>query len=205
MQYQEALQYSNNGLDFVKFENHRLYDDSNNTQISNETQLSNSNIPPTSISNFSHIFKSKATMTDKIVGHKRNTELMISGDVINSAEPPNKRIDVLQTIELKRSISFTDSMQPNTDIQPMLNPAYHSDKLYNNRLHTDFEVINTLGSGIFGKVFQVTSKIDKNPYAIKVSRSSFRGANERKCMMNEVSTYTFGLVSMVFRLTDTII
>ena len=186
MNYQETFQHSNQGSEFAILEKNRLYSDSSNTQLSTESNkpVSNEITNYSSVNNFSHIFKSKVNVSDKSAGQKRNTLLMVPDD--NASELPNKRIEVLQNYDLKRSMSFTDSMQFNTDLPVFANAVSQVDNSKLNRLQTDFEVISTIGSGVFGKVFKVQSKIDNAPYAVKVSRSSFRGANERKSMMNEV-------------------
>jgi serine/threonine protein kinase len=57
------------------------------------------------------------------------------------------------------------------------------------RLMTDFELINVLGTGVFGTVYRARSKLDDVMYAIKRSRRRFRDSEDKNKMMHEVSDF----------------
>eukprot|EP00814_Leptocylindrus_danicus_P019766 CAMPEP_0116039804 /NCGR_PEP_ID=MMETSP0321-20121206/23877_1 /TAXON_ID=163516 /ORGANISM="Leptocylindrus danicus var. danicus, Strain B650" /LENGTH=592 /DNA_ID=CAMNT_0003519289 /DNA_START=14 /DNA_END=1792 /DNA_ORIENTATION=- len=54
------------------------------------------------------------------------------------------------------------------------------------RFETDFEMIDTLGSGSFGMVYRCLSRLDGCMYAIKAAKSECRGKNDRDRMLKEV-------------------
>lgn len=48
-----------------------------------------------------------------------------------------------------------------------------------NKFEQEFEIISLLGSGSFGNVYKVVSKIDNMLYAVKKSKQEFKGYNDR--------------------------
>jgi hypothetical protein len=55
------------------------------------------------------------------------------------------------------------------------------------RFHTDFDIIEEIGNGCFGKVFKVLSRLDGCMYAVKAGRRAARGESDRDRMLKEVS------------------
>lgn len=54
------------------------------------------------------------------------------------------------------------------------------------RFHDDFDIIQELGKGSFGTVYQVLSRLDGCMYAIKAAQRPAKGASDRDRMMKEV-------------------
>jgi serine/threonine protein kinase len=54
------------------------------------------------------------------------------------------------------------------------------------RFYSDFDVIEELGSGSFGNVFKVLSRLDGCMYAIKVAHRQAKGMLDKERMMKEV-------------------
>jgi len=54
------------------------------------------------------------------------------------------------------------------------------------RFQNDFEVIRTLGGGIFGTVYAARGIVDSAEYAVKKSKRRFHGDNDREKMMMEI-------------------
>ena len=194
----------------------RLYSDCSNTQTSNLSNAQpsqggglddNPNNTSITLNNFSHIFKSKITVDDNsnLTGHKR-TNLNSPAAEDDILTQPYKKLDVMNSSEknrqLERSTSFTAAIAETIVLDGGVNqllaeasaaaanfvkkaPQSHPPP-HVGRLQTDFTIVDVIGSGVFGKVYKVTGNIDKNSYAIKVSRRSFRGEQERISMVNEV-------------------
>ncbi|KAL4460013.1 hypothetical protein ABPG74_003539 [Tetrahymena malaccensis] len=53
------------------------------------------------------------------------------------------------------------------------------------RFEQDYEVLQVLGSGFFGTVYKCQNKIDKNIYAVKVTKEQIRGENSQKQILKE--------------------
>eukprot|EP01041_Mallomonas_annulata_P002940 gene2940-5778_t len=54
------------------------------------------------------------------------------------------------------------------------------------RLATDFDMVEIIGTGSFGTVYQARGKLDNVLYAVKRSHARFRGTIDRQRMMHEV-------------------
>lgn len=52
-----------------------------------------------------------------------------------------------------------------------------------------FDIKEKLGSGSFGDVYKVNSKLDGQDYAVKVSRDTFRGKSDRESKLQEVAKH----------------
>lgn len=181
----------------------RLYSESSNAQLSN-TQMSGEDasvlnasiMSVNTLNNFSHIFRSKASVGDHVAGHKRNNEVV--------DELPHKKLDISNSADrnrnLQRSSSFTAAMAETLTVDMNAecqgDPGSSSGCAGNSsssgitvpvgRLQSDFTVVDVVGSGVFGTVYEVVGKIDRNRYAIKVSRESFRGEHDKNRLVNEV-------------------
>ncbi|EAR91002.2 Serine/Threonine kinase domain protein (macronuclear) [Tetrahymena thermophila SB210] len=53
------------------------------------------------------------------------------------------------------------------------------------RFEQDYEVLQVLGSGFFGTVYKCQNRIDKNIYAVKVTKEQIRGENSQKQILKE--------------------
>jgi hypothetical protein len=56
------------------------------------------------------------------------------------------------------------------------------------RMNSDFCIIDIIGTGTFGTVYRAKGVCDNVTYAIKKSRSQFKGAADKSMMMHEVNT-----------------
>ncbi|EKU22084.1 wee1-like protein kinase [Nannochloropsis gaditana CCMP526] len=54
------------------------------------------------------------------------------------------------------------------------------------RFQTDFDVVRVIGSGCFGEVYRVRSRVDGVEYAVKCTRRRFRGPADRNRYLQEV-------------------
>lgn len=57
------------------------------------------------------------------------------------------------------------------------------------RIFSEFDIMEVLGTGTFGTVYKVRGRMDNSMYAIKKSKSKFKGDYERSTMMHEVSSF----------------
>mmetsp|Transcript_51326 Transcript_51326/g.77961 ORF Transcript_51326/g.77961 Transcript_51326/m.77961 type:complete len:718 (+) Transcript_51326:343-2496(+) len=100
--------------------------------------------------------------------------------VKKSAAPPQTPM-----LERKaRSRSFEMDDEDDDQVSSSNSSAQHY--VPQSRFYSDFDVIEELGSGSFGNVFKVLSRLDGCMYAIKVAHRQAKGMLDKERMMKEV-------------------
>jgi hypothetical protein len=159
-----------------------------NTRYRREASSLNQEISPTDAMSFPFMSPSSPSgvppTPTKPKHHRRPTTRYVP--VKKSAAPP-------QTPMLERR-ARTRSFDMEDDDDDQVSSSNSSAQQYvpQSRFLSDFDVIEELGSGSFGNVFKVLSRLDGCMYAIKVAHRQAKGVLDKERMMKEVCLFGCG-------------
>lgn len=131
------------------------------------------NISPTDVANFP--MESPIPPTPTKPRHYRRPHVKRYTPIRKQALPPNTPMLQRRTTKARSSLDSTDS---NSEGSP--------EQSTQSRFHSDFDVIGELGTGSFGSVLKVLSRLDGCMYAIKVAHRAAKGNADRDRMLKEV-------------------
>lgn len=116
--------------------------------------------------------------------HYRRPAVKRYTPVRNNARPPNTPVPQRRA----RARSF-DSEDEDDDKKLSSDSPSPSNRQMQSRFHSDFDVIGELGTGSFGNVLKVLSRLDGCMYAIKVAHRPAKGTADKDRMLKEVNSF----------------
>ncbi|KAL4506462.1 hypothetical protein ABPG72_000033 [Tetrahymena utriculariae] len=131
--------------------------------------------------------------TNQVINSANQKHIINRSNTSNSdsnKEQNNNNNNSISSFSMSSSRSCNNNIMNQT---PSKNTNQNSSKVNSqpffeeemDRFEQDYEVLQVLGSGFFGTVYKCQNRIDKNIYAVKVTKEQIRGENSQKQILKE--------------------